>query len=66
MAAFLGIFKFIGPPIILHSDNGREFSNLAGMTGAKLTDDELGNVIDEIAKLWPGTYMVKGRYGPLF
>ena len=66
MAAFLGIFKFIGPPIILHSDNGREFSNLAGMTGAKLTDDELGNVIDEIAKMWPGTYMVKGRYGSLF
>ena len=44
----------------------QELSNLAGMTGAKLTDDELGNVIDEIAKLWPGTYMVKGRYGPLF
>ena len=23
------IFKFMGPPLILHSDNGREFASLA-------------------------------------
>ena len=26
--ALINIFKFIGPPLILHSDNGREFSNI--------------------------------------
>ena len=27
--ALINIFKFLGPPLILHSDNGREFSNIA-------------------------------------
>lgn len=50
--ALIKIFTTIGPPAILHSDNGREFSNIAGQ-GFALSDDELGHVIDEIAGLWP-------------
>ena len=59
--ALIRIWKIIGPPKILHSDNGREFSNLANMTGVALTDAELEAVISEIRRLWPGTVTVKGR-----
>ena len=59
--ALIRIWKIIGPPKILHSDNGREFSNLANMKGVALTEAELELVIEEIRWLWPGTMTVKGR-----
>ena len=31
------------------------------MTGFGLSEDDLGAVVEEIARLWLGTYMVKGR-----
>jgi hypothetical protein len=68
--ALLKIFTFIGPPMILQSDNGKEFSS-AAMTATQrleenrgrcegLLDDLLIKVIDEIKKLWPDCRMVRG------
>ena len=38
----LQIFSLIGPPMILHTDNGREFSNVAGQSA------EAQNVGEEV------------------
>jgi hypothetical protein len=49
------VWKFTGPPLILHSDNGREFANLANGRHVTINDEELDELIDHIKKLWPGT-----------
>ena len=41
--ALIRIWKFIGPPKILHSDNGREFSNLANMKVYGAVHRDLGH-----------------------
>ena len=41
------IFTLLGPPVILQSDNGREFKNK--------------EIIDEVVALWPGLKMVHGK-----
>lgn len=61
-AAVLRIFTVIGAPAILQSDNGREFSNLAGKGSLQsFPDEELGEIIEELAAMWPEVKMVKGR-----
>jgi transposase InsO family protein len=40
------VFSVIGAPVILQSDNGKEFCN---------------SVIKEVMKLWPNCKMVRGR-----
>ena len=58
----LRIFSFIGPPTILQSDNGREFDKVAGVGDVKpLEDDDLAEVITELAQLWPQSKLVHGR-----
>ncbi len=68
----LEIFTVIGPPMILQSDNGLEFSG-AAMTSREyrgrcvgLTAEELNEVINEIKLLWPECRMVRGspRHSP--
>jgi hypothetical protein len=70
--ALLEIFTFIGPPMILQSDNGKEFSG-AAMTSREhrglcvgLNAVELDEVINEIKLLWPECRMVCGspRHSP--
>ena len=64
--ALFQIFKVIGPPVILQSDKGREFSDAAQSRTEKLEDDFLDEVILEIKKLWKGCSMVRGSpcYSP--
>lgn len=60
--ALLDIFTLIGPPCILQSDNGAEFSNQAYKTKTvRLEEDFVKEVIDEIANVWPDVKMVHGR-----
>jgi len=68
----LEIFTVIGPPMILQSDNGLEFSG-AAMTSREyrgrcvgLSAEELNEVINEIKLLWPECRMVRGspRHSP--
>ena len=70
--ALLEIFTLIGPPMILQSDNGLEFSG-AAMTSrehrgfcVRLSNEELSEVIHEIKLLWPECRMVRGspRHSP--
>ena len=70
--ALLEIFTLIGPPMILQSDNGLEFSG-AAMTSREhrglcvgLNAEELNEVINEIKLLWPECRMVRGspRHSP--
>ena len=58
--ALLEIFSTIGPPTVLQSDNGREFSGLAGQTDC-LEERELQEVVSEIRQLWPGMTIVHGK-----
>lgn len=74
--ALFDIFTLIGPPSILQSDNGKEFSGAAmnskqrrekedqsdvkGGTLESFTDKELGEVITNIRELWPDCLMVRG------
>lgn len=56
------IFSLIGPPSILQTDNGREFSNIAG--GGKavpLSDENMEEVISELKQMWPECKLVHGR-----
>ena len=58
----LQIFSFIGPPMILQSDNGREFHKVAGVGPVTpLEDDSLTQIITELAQLWPESKLVHGR-----
>ncbi len=56
--ALFQVFTSIGPPMILQSDNGREFTSVA-MTAKQscrqlsLTPDFLDDVITELKQLWP-------------
>lgn len=74
--ALLDIFSLVGPPSILQSDNGTEFSGAAMNSTqrrvveedaaekkgklALFTDEELGAVISKIRELWPDCLMVRG------
>ena len=61
--ALVQIFTFIGPPCILQSDNGREFSSAAqDGKGSRLELDNsfLDEIIKEIKNLWPECKMVRG------
>jgi len=61
--ALFTIFTEIGPPSILQSDNGGEFSNQAhDHRGHKilLDDDFIDSVIHELKNLWPECQMVRG------
>ncbi len=61
--ALLTIFTEQGPPSILQSDNGGEFSNHAhNYVGCRMVlDDEfIDLVIKEIKNLWPECMMVRG------
>lgn len=60
--ALLDIFTLIGPPCILQSDNGAEFSNQAHkIKTVKMDDGFVQEVISEIANVWPDVKMVHGR-----
>ena len=60
--ALLKIFSTIGAPAILQSDNGREFSNVAGSgTLRSFNDGDLFSVIHALSDLWPECKLVKGR-----
>ena len=73
--ALIEIFKVIGPPMILQSDNGKEFLQ-AAMTRRQndeysgkliaLTQDDLTKIIAKVRKLWPECRMVRGspRHSP--
>jgi hypothetical protein len=73
--ALIEIFKVIGPPMILQSDNGKEFLQ-AAMTRRQndeysgkliaLTQDDLTKIIAKVRKLWPERRMVRGspRHSP--
>ena len=74
--ALYHIFCTIGPPMILQTDNGREFSGAAtsskqrrsdelsdgadNMFESEISEELLGEVITEIRKLWPECRMVTG------
>ena len=74
--ALYHIFCTIGPPMILQTDNGREFSGAAtsskqrrsdeksdgadNMFESEISEELLGEVITEIWKLWPECRMVTG------
>ena len=61
--ALVQIFTFIGPPCILQSDNGREFSSAAqDGKGSRLELDNsfLDEIIKEIKNMWPECKMVRG------
>ena len=66
--ALLEIFTMIGPPMILQSDNGREFSGAAMKdqqrrqhgTLVSLLNTEIDNIIGEVKLLWPECRMVRG------
>ena len=65
-AALVDIFTIYGPPAILQSDNGSEFSGHAATAKEKkkfvsFNDDEMMDNIDNIKKLWPDCLMVHGR-----
>ena len=72
----LDIFTTVGPPAILQSDNGREFSNMASTRRVDnedededeqlprvvaFDDDELEQICKLIADMWPGTVIVHGK-----
>ena len=60
--ALVNIFKNIGVPLIIHTDNGKEFASLAN--GAKhihISDSDTNELIGHIRDMWPGAIMVKGR-----
>ena len=60
--ALVNIFKNIGVPLIIHTDNGKEFASLAN--GAKhipISDTETDELIGHIRDMWPDAIMVKGR-----
>lgn len=60
--ALLDIFTLIGPPCILQSDNGKEFANAAYKTkSVTLSDNDVREVIEEIASVWPDVKLVHGR-----
>jgi transposase InsO family protein len=72
--ALLDIFTTIGPPAILQSDNGREFSNMASTRRSveeenedqlprvvAFDDEELKKICRLIADMWPGTVIVHGK-----
>ena len=60
--ALLRIFTTIGAPAILQSDNGREFTQIAGSGKlCRLEDEELDSVISALSELWPEVKLVKGR-----
>jgi len=61
--ALFSIFTDVGPPSILQTDNGGEFSNHAhDYVGKKvaLEDDFIDVVIKELKNLWPECQMVRG------
>ena len=59
--ALLEIFTIIGPPMILQSDNGREFSGAAmNSRQLRLSDQDIDDIISEIKMLWPECRMVRG------
>ena len=62
----LRIFSVLGPPCILHTDNGREFSKVAFKGTAKgdtseLNEEFMKEVLSEIRELWPKCRLVHGR-----
>ena len=68
-AVLLNIFSMLGPPKILHTDNGREFFGQANSSvpDADDPDDALEdlafatNVVGELKQLWPECLLVHGR-----
>ena len=67
--ALYHVFCIIGPPMILQTDNGGEFSGIATsskqrkndqMFQSKISDELLAEVVSEIRKLWPESRMVTG------
>ena len=61
--ALFTIFTEIGPPSVLQTDNGGEFSNHAFdyVGRAMLLDDDfIDLIIKELKNLWPGCQMVRG------
>jgi hypothetical protein len=62
-AALLNIFTLLGPPKILQSDNGGEFSQSAmdhHGTCLYLEDQEIDLIINEIKLLWKECKLVRG------
>ncbi len=62
-AALLNIFTLLGPPKILQSDNGGEFSQSAMDHHGKclyLEDQEIDLIINEIKLLWTECKLVRG------
>jgi hypothetical protein len=57
----LRTFAIIGVPLIIHTDNGKEFASLANMPQQPISNDEMDELIGHIRDLWPDAIMVKGR-----
>ena len=46
----------------MQADNGKEFANVAFKSkSVKLSDEDVSEIIDEIAALWPDCRMIHGR-----
>ena len=55
------IFPVLGPPDILQSDNGGEFSNIARSSKTIcFAEDELQTIINYFYQLWPGMKQITG------
>ena len=50
----LRIWSILGVPLIIHSDNGKEFASLGGMRGEAISDSEMDELIHHIKDMWPG------------
>ena len=67
-AALLSIFSSLGIPALLQTDNGGEFRSLATMhastqsiEGGLINEEMLGEIVSEVAQMWPGCKLVHGR-----
>ena len=59
--ALYDIFTLLGAPLILQSDNGKEFEPWKRFNTISLSDVEVDAVVKKLFELWPECKCVRGR-----
>ena len=60
-AALFDIFTTIGAPLMLQTDNGKEFEAFKRGKPVGFSEDEMDAIVKKVFELWPECVCVRGR-----
>jgi hypothetical protein len=60
-SALFDIFTTIGAPVILQTDNGKEFEWFKRFKRVPISDDTMDAIVKKIFEMWPKCVCVRGR-----